>query len=89
MGHVVWPPRNQVTMWTILILVIALAVAYFLDVADLLFGEAIQGVVGEIETSPLTLPEVTEGGFDLQEAIDSIDIEAAIEASAEAEEVSQ
>lgn len=45
MKHVVWPKQNQVIFWTILILVISIFVAYYLDLFDSVFTFGLEQIV--------------------------------------------
>ncbi|HEX8682278.1 MAG TPA: preprotein translocase subunit SecE [Ardenticatenaceae bacterium] len=42
MGKVVWPSREQATNLTLVVLAVMVAMALFLGVLDLLFGEMVQ-----------------------------------------------
>ena len=46
MKHVSWPTKNQTIMFTILVILISVAVAAYLGLFDYLFSLGLKGIIG-------------------------------------------
>ena len=45
MSHVNWPTRNQAIVYTVLVIVISVVVAYFLGFFDFIFTQGIEKIL--------------------------------------------
>lgn len=45
LGHVKWPTRRQASLFTALVVIISIAIAYFLGVFDFIFSQALEGII--------------------------------------------
>lgn len=44
--HVIWPTRKQTTYFTLIVIVLSVAVAYFLGLFDFIFSKGVGSVLG-------------------------------------------
>ncbi|HEY4513665.1 MAG TPA: preprotein translocase subunit SecE [Candidatus Paceibacterota bacterium] len=44
--HVIWPSRNQTFYYTLVVIILSVAIAYYLGLFDFIFSKGLQKVVG-------------------------------------------
>jgi preprotein translocase subunit SecE len=43
--HVVWPSKNQTILYTLIVIVLSVVIAYFLGVFDFIFSQGLQKII--------------------------------------------
>jgi preprotein translocase subunit SecE len=43
--HVVWPTKNQTILYTLIVIVLSIIVAYFLGIFDFIFSQLLQKII--------------------------------------------
>ena len=43
--HVVWPSKNQTILYTLIVIVLSVLVAYFLGIFDFIFSQGLQKII--------------------------------------------
>lgn len=44
--HVIWPKRSQTILYTLIVIVLSLLVAYFLGIFDFIFSKGLGKIIG-------------------------------------------
>ena len=44
--HVIWPSKNQTFYYTLVVIILSVAIAYYLGIFDFIFSMGLQKVVG-------------------------------------------